>query len=333
VRDSEAWWARALRRPMPARLGCFRAWFIALGLSLLVPGTIHSAEAASPPRADTAAGKLRSLVFDPVGEWVRAHQRFGALEQCNFYTEGQDAFNVLGSAPYLYDAGRQAAGPSRTPHPPPLGMRSAVPLGGLGTGSVELRADGRFHDWLIENGGPGLSEHGKIPLKEEMLLGLHVGGVSRVLTTQAPGSLRGVDGLRYGGAFPVSRLEIEDQELPVEAELYAYSAFEPYDAKASGVPSITFSLLVRNPGNTSVTASFSIMLPLFQEKDQSRMMQTSGVIVAVSDLPRARQTLRMLSTLLTATSKSSNPRPSFPLVSSRKPGKHLLQDQGRCRDC
>ena len=51
-------------------------------------------------------------------------------------------------------------------------MRSAVPLGGLGTGSVELRADGRFLDWLVENEGPGLNEHGKIPVKEEMLLGL-----------------------------------------------------------------------------------------------------------------------------------------------------------------
>ena len=30
-------------------------------------------------------------------------------------------------------------------------LASGIPLGGLGTGSVELRADGRFHDWEIFN--------------------------------------------------------------------------------------------------------------------------------------------------------------------------------------
>jgi len=30
---------------------------------------------------------------------------------------------------------------------------SGVPLGGIGTGSVELRADGRFYEWHIFNNG------------------------------------------------------------------------------------------------------------------------------------------------------------------------------------
>ena len=33
--------------------------------------------------------------------------------------------------------------------PPALGIRSAVPLGGLGAGSFELRGDGTFHEWTI----------------------------------------------------------------------------------------------------------------------------------------------------------------------------------------
>ena len=37
---------------------------------------------------------------------------------------------------------------------PPAGMRSAVPLGGMGTGSFELRADGTFHEWTIEKPVP-----------------------------------------------------------------------------------------------------------------------------------------------------------------------------------
>lgn len=38
---------------------------------------------------------------------------------------------------------------------PPLGIRSAVPLGGVGAGSIELRADGSLHEWTIMNQSPG----------------------------------------------------------------------------------------------------------------------------------------------------------------------------------
>ena len=34
---------------------------------------------------------------------------------------------------------------------PPTGLRSAVPLGGITTGSIELRGDGTFHEWTVEN--------------------------------------------------------------------------------------------------------------------------------------------------------------------------------------
>ena len=35
----------------------------------------------------------------------------------------------------------------------PSGIRSAVPLGGLSTGSIELRGDGTLHEWIIHNAG------------------------------------------------------------------------------------------------------------------------------------------------------------------------------------
>lgn len=37
---------------------------------------------------------------------------------------------------------------------PPMGMRSAIPLGGVATGNIELRADGTFHEWTIANQNP-----------------------------------------------------------------------------------------------------------------------------------------------------------------------------------
>lgn len=38
---------------------------------------------------------------------------------------------------------------------PPSGMRSAVPLGGVSCGAVELRGDGSMHEWTIMNQSPG----------------------------------------------------------------------------------------------------------------------------------------------------------------------------------
>jgi hypothetical protein len=101
---------------------------------------------------ESVADTLAALDVAPVGGWVRSTQRFATLDQCNFYAEGTSEFNIVGSAPYLYDV----TDPASAPQVPPLGMRSALPLGGLGTGSVELRADGRFADWLVENGGMSL---------------------------------------------------------------------------------------------------------------------------------------------------------------------------------
>ena len=118
-------------------------------------------------------------------------------------TEGESSFNVVGSWPYLYDVTDEKKGAQV----PPLGMRSSVPLGGLGTGSVELRANGAFADWQLENEGPALFEHGKIPVKEEMLLGLKAGNVAKFLATHPPDQLPGVQGLRYAGGVPVSKLE------------------------------------------------------------------------------------------------------------------------------
>src|SRR5260221_9374833 len=38
--------------------------------------------------------------------------------------------------------------------PSSIGVASGAPLGGIGTGFVELRPDGCFHEWQILNSGP-----------------------------------------------------------------------------------------------------------------------------------------------------------------------------------
>jgi hypothetical protein len=55
---------------------------------------------------------------------------------------------------------------------PPSGIRSAVPLGGLSTGSVELKGDGSFSEWTIANQSPAGAA--KIAEYTDALLALRV---------------------------------------------------------------------------------------------------------------------------------------------------------------
>jgi hypothetical protein len=98
--------------------------------------------------------------------------------------------------------------------PPPLGMRSSVPLGGLGAGAFELRGDGTVHEMTIVNQHPAAAA--KFGVVDDMLAAFRVtpaGGatVGRTLRTHPPayGSGSGVAAITYSGSYPVSRLQGE----------------------------------------------------------------------------------------------------------------------------
>ena len=64
--------------------------------------------------------------------------------------------------------GRPPPAPPPAPPPPPVvdppsGMRSAIPLGGISCGAVELRGDGSLHEWTIMNQSPGVRNVFLIP--------------------------------------------------------------------------------------------------------------------------------------------------------------------------
>jgi non-lysosomal glucosylceramidase len=163
--------------------------------------------------------------------------------------------------PYLYvvavsDGKRQFAAP-------PVGMRSAVPLGGLGAGTIELRADGSFHDWNIFNNSPGGG--GKVQLGDA-LFGLRVktdGNKSHAWTlrTQPPRGLPSVAEIEYSGAFPVSRLRFRDPNLPIKVELDAYSTFKIRHSRESAAPAVVFSFTLSNPTSKSIDAAIFFNLP------------------------------------------------------------------------
>ena len=118
---------------------------------------------------------------------------------------------------------------------------SGIPLGGIGTGSVEIRPDGLFHEWQIFNTGHwspnspcSSAKNAEVPL-DSFLFYVRTrtpdGRITvRHLALHSPLNdlysfpwIRCVKRIRFEGHFPVARLVFEDPDLPVEVILEAFS--------------------------------------------------------------------------------------------------------------
>jgi uncharacterized protein (DUF608 family) len=134
----------------------------------------------------------------------------------------------------------------------------AMPLGGIGTGSVWLDGQGRLGVWQIFN---NLSEP-RIP-DSFFLVRARSGKdepVTRVLQTQAEGPLHGVESLDYEGGYPIARLTFHDRALPVEVRLEAMNPMIPLDTANSSIPCALFRLTAKNPGQTAVEVTLGATL-------------------------------------------------------------------------
>ena len=244
--------------------------------------------ARSPP-----SSLLGSLVFFKNGTVTPAlSQSIARLTQCNGFSECYTAWTCGSPRDYAWDT---SVGRNMTSvRAPPLGIRSAVPLGGIGAGTFELRADGTFADWMIEGQGTALAansvQNSKIPLKNEAFLAMYSssGGAVPLRTAPPSASMPPIAGLTYSGAFPFSRLAIEDARFPFSASLFAYSGYQPHlPAAQSGRPFAAFSLVLSAPASAPgpVNASLLLSLPLGTSLDTDRPLQTDPRGQLLATLP------------------------------------------------
>ena len=160
---------------------------------------------------------------------------------------------------------------------PTSGMRSAVPLGGAGAGSVELRADGTFHEWTIVNQSPGGAA--KYGVVDDCIMAVYKQSTgdssdaqARTVRTHSPRSLPGVSGIRYRGSYPVGRLDLVEPALPVTVSVYSYFALKPTDLNRSATPAFVLSANIHNPfASQSRDVAFMWSLPFGVESDTSRL--------------------------------------------------------------
>jgi len=140
-------------------------------------------------------------------------------------------------------------------------FQTGVPLGGLGTGSVELRPDGFLHEWQIMNNRPwGAGPPVDLPLEtcyfalqvtgrglhRTGLLGiprnfsLHLNDPFHLPWLEQPETIE--DEVRV----PFSTLRYRFERFPVEVALEAFSPLIPLNAKDSGLPVAFFTFSLRN---------------------------------------------------------------------------------------
>ncbi|HYW95973.1 MAG TPA: GH116 family glycosyl-hydrolase, partial [Bacteroidales bacterium] len=154
-------------------------------------------------------------------------------------------------------------------------VRSGIALGGLGTGSIELRKNGQFYNWSIMNNYPfGAGPVFTIPTWprndwEDSLMffllryqvegedpkikllqindGLSQGGMDSIeyyFPWMSP-----VTDIEYRGRFPFVNMKFSDPEMPFTVELEAFTPFIPHDVKNSSLPGVYFNFRVTATGD------------------------------------------------------------------------------------
>ncbi len=159
--------------------------------------------------------------------------------------------------------------------PSTMPMGSGAPLGGIGTGFVEIRPDGCFYEWQIFNSGPwaqdARSTTAPPPPGPEYLRfflrtkkdGNLVPQVRRLYLRADEGDMytlpfvQDVQGIDYAAWFPMTSLCYKDDTIPVRVSAEAFSPFIPGNARESGTPGFHIVYTIENTSHEPVEVSLA----------------------------------------------------------------------------
>ena len=158
-------------------------------------------------------------------------------------------------------------------------MLPGMPLGGLGTGYINLDTDGCL--------GNCTAFGSYVPPRDLNVpfLGLNVGGKTVVLTLDELDGVESAKQIHYWGHYPVADLEY-DVNVPLCIGVRAWSPFLPGDADGSNVPGAVFEVHLRNtsPAPQNGTLVFSAPGPVETESGPGPVQreQVHGAINGVT---------------------------------------------------
>lgn len=168
---------------------------------------------------------------------------------------------------------------------------SGVPLGGIGSGSVELLPDGEFHYWLIANqprltrislekkvddgeGSAGALSfwiRAKEENSEPVIRKLGMKTDAEDFTYRMFAWNKPVERIDFDGKFPVCNLNYIDSDLPCTVSLQAASPFVPHNSDISATPGFYLDFTVENPTDRKLEISLlGALEPNFMCKNEGR---------------------------------------------------------------
>lgn len=165
--------------------------------------------------------------------------------------------------------------------------RIALPLGGIGTGTVSLGGRGDLRDWevgnvpakgfnLVDNSQPGAffalwcrDRRGRnITRALEGALPEHL--YECAAGTPAPNhNLPRFRNATFAGAYPFGQVMLSDPDLPLAVRIEAFNPLVPGDAEVSGLPLVLLRYVLINHSSRPVEAAICGSVPNFIGADGS----------------------------------------------------------------
>jgi non-lysosomal glucosylceramidase len=163
----------------------------------------------------------------------------------------------------------------------------AMPVGGIGTGTVSINGRGSLVDWEIMN-RPGKGFSTVTPGNDAPFFAIHIQDGEKSYTKGLMGPLldheyehmegRPVDhhGIprfekaNFDAAYPFGVVNLSDNELPVEVKIKTFNPLIPGDADASGIPIAILRYEVSNKTDKPITVSVCGSIRNFIGKDGSK---------------------------------------------------------------
>jgi uncharacterized protein (DUF608 family) len=208
-----------------------------------------------------------------------------------------------------HGASRSTASGPHTPGSPvaipsTMPMGSGAPLGGIGTGFVEIRADGCFYEWQIFNSGPWAQNArsttappgvGPQYLRFVLRTQRASGGppqVRRLYLRSDENDLytlpfvQDVESIDYDAGFPMTGLRYNDPSIPVRASAQVFSPFIPGSARESATPGFHVVYTLENVSNEAVEVSLTGFMdnPLASALPDRRLTNTISQANGVTSL-------------------------------------------------
>jgi uncharacterized protein (DUF608 family) len=125
-------------------------------------------------------------------------------------------------------------------------------LGGIGTGNLEIGADGQITTWQLFN----TLRDGSVPL----YFAVKAGKTAKLLQTQGGPNWPRVQQIEMTGEYPLAVLRFRDGDLPVQLELTAFSPMAPLDTPLSSIPVAAFVFRIHNPTGEKQTVALAAMM-------------------------------------------------------------------------